>query len=68
MFNFLIIYFCIGRGSVLTHDGQVEMDALIMEGQRMEAGAVGAIKNIKNPIKLARKVLEITPHILFVGE
>ncbi|XP_068207821.1 isoaspartyl peptidase/L-asparaginase [Palaemon carinicauda] len=57
-----------GTGSVLTYDEQVEMDAIIMEGTTMKAGAVGAIRNVKNPVKVARLVMEKTPHVLLVGE
>ncbi|XP_076049406.1 isoaspartyl peptidase/L-asparaginase [Oratosquilla oratoria] len=57
-----------GTGSVLTYDGQVEMDAIVMEGDTMKAGAVGAVKNLRNPVKLARLVMERTPHVLLVGE
>ncbi|KXK00029.1 MAG: asparaginase [Acidobacteria bacterium OLB17] len=57
-----------GRGSVFTHDGRQEMDASIMDGSDLRAGAVAAIKNIRNPITLARAVMERTAHILLVGE
>src|SRR5580765_8011698 len=43
-----------GRGSVFTHEGGQEMDACIMDGDRLRAGAVAFVKNIRNPIKLAR--------------
>lgn len=57
-----------GTGSTLNSLGQVEMDAAIMEGATLRAGAVAAVKGIKNPIKLARRVLEDGRHILIVGE
>jgi beta-aspartyl-peptidase (threonine type) len=57
-----------GKGSVFTHDGKNEMDALIMDGKTHNSGAVAAVKNIKNPIKLARLVMERTEHFLLVGE
>ncbi|KAJ9585770.1 hypothetical protein L9F63_002407 [Diploptera punctata] len=57
-----------GYGSVLNEDGEVEMDAIIMEGTEMKAGAVGALKNVANPIDVARLVMEKTPHVLLVGE
>jgi len=57
-----------GRGSVLTWEGQVEMDASIMDGLTLRAGAVGAVRNILHPISLARMVMERTPHILIVGD
>ena len=57
-----------GRGAVFTHDGKNEMDASIMDGANLKAGAVSIVKNIKNPIKLARLVMEKTEHILLAGE
>ena len=56
-----------GRGAVFTHEGKNEMDALIMDGAGPRAGAVAAVKNVKNPIKLARLVMERTPHALLAG-
>jgi beta-aspartyl-peptidase (threonine type) len=57
-----------GRGSVFTHEGKNEMDACIMDGAALRAGAVAAVKNIKNPVRLARLVMERTEHIMLVGE
>lgn len=57
-----------GLGSVLTEDGTVEMDASIMEGAALRAGAVGAVAGVANPIKLARLVLEEGREVLRVGE
>ena len=57
-----------GRGSVFTHDGKNEMDAAIMDGDKLRAGAVAFVKNVKNPIKLARLVMQRTEHILLAGE
>lgn len=57
-----------GRGSVFTHDGQNEMDASIMDGAELKAGAVAFVKNIRNPIKLARLVMERTEHVLLAGD
>ncbi|HEX8289709.1 MAG TPA: isoaspartyl peptidase/L-asparaginase [Pyrinomonadaceae bacterium] len=57
-----------GRGSVFTHDGKNEMDAAIMNGKTLDAGAVAFVKNIKNPIKLARLVMEKTEHIFLAGD
>ncbi|MEQ1603794.1 MAG: isoaspartyl peptidase/L-asparaginase [Pyrinomonadaceae bacterium] len=57
-----------GRGSVFTHDGEQEMDASIMDGARLKAGCVAFVKNIKNPIHLARLVMERTEHVLLAGE
>ncbi|MEO6051073.1 MAG: isoaspartyl peptidase/L-asparaginase [Pyrinomonadaceae bacterium] len=57
-----------GRGAVFTHEGKVELDAAIMDGRSLKAGAVTFVKNIKNPVKLARLVMERTEHILLAGE
>jgi beta-aspartyl-peptidase (threonine type) len=57
-----------GKGASYTRAGTVELDSSIMNGQTMRAGAVGAIRHIKNPISLARMVMEKTPHVLLVGE
>jgi len=57
-----------GRGSVLTRDGTVEMDASIMEGDRLQCGAVGAVARVANPITLARRVLDTRRHVLLVGD
>ena len=57
-----------GRGSVFTHEGKQEMDAAIMDGHAIKAGAVAFVKNIKNPVSLARLVMERTEHILLAGE
>ncbi len=57
-----------GTGSTLNIFGRVEMDASIMRGWDLEAGAVAAVRNIKNPISLARKVMEETDHVMLVGE
>jgi L-asparaginase / beta-aspartyl-peptidase len=57
-----------GRGSVLNADGKVEMDAALMNGSDLRAGAVAGIRNIKNPISLARRVLERGEHVLLMGD
>ena len=57
-----------GTGSTLNSLGKVEMDAAIMEGHSLRAGAVAAVSGVKNPIKLARRVLEDGRHILLAGE
>ncbi|WP_209475558.1 isoaspartyl peptidase/L-asparaginase family protein [Thermococcus stetteri] len=57
-----------GTGSVLTLDGKVEMDAAIMRGKTLDAGAVAGIWGVKNPISVARKVMEKTDHVLLIGE
>uniref|UniRef100_A0A8C6SDR6 Isoaspartyl peptidase/L-asparaginase n=1 Tax=Neogobius melanostomus TaxID=47308 RepID=A0A8C6SDR6_9GOBI len=51
-----------GRGSVLTARGDVEMDALVMDGRDLSSGAVSAVKNIANPVQLARLVMDKTSH------
>lgn len=57
-----------GRGSVFNHHGKNEMDAAIMDGSSLKAGAVAAVHNVKNPIELARAVMEKSPHILLSGD
>jgi beta-aspartyl-peptidase (threonine type) len=57
-----------GRGSFLTADGRVQLDALMMDGGTLRAGGVGCVEHIRNPITAARKVLEESPHVYFVGE
>ena len=57
-----------GRGSVFTHEGKNEMDAAIMDGHSLQAGAVAFVKNIRNPITLARLVMGKTEHVLLAGE
>lgn len=57
-----------GIGSVLTEDGTVEMDALIMDGSTLGAGAVAGVRDVRYPIRLARKVMEETPHVMMIGE
>ncbi len=56
-----------GKGSVLNENGQVEMDAALMNGSDLKAGAVACVKNIKNPISLARQVLEQGDHVMLSG-
>ena len=56
-----------GRGAVFTHDGKNEMDASIMSGENLQAGAIAFVKNVKNPIKLSRLVMEKTEHVLLAG-
>jgi L-asparaginase / beta-aspartyl-peptidase len=57
-----------GTGSTLNRLGQVEMDAAIMEGQSLRAGSVAAVSRIKNPIKLARRIMEDGRHVMLAGE
>ncbi len=56
-----------GRGAVFTHDGKNELDASIMDGATQNAGAVGAVSTVKNPIRLARAVMEKSPHVFLTG-
>lgn len=53
-----------GRGSVLTSAGTVEMDAAVMEGTTRRAGAVACVRTVRHPVRLARAVMEQTPHLL----
>ena len=57
-------HFNAGRGSVFTSAGTNEMDASIMDGKTLKAGAVGGVQHIKNPINLARLVMEKSPHVM----
>src|SRR5207248_3118549 len=57
-----------GRGAGFTSAGTNEMDAAIMDGKTLKAGSVGALKQIRNPITLARAVMDRSPHVMFVGE
>lgn len=57
-----------GKGAVFTNAGTVELDASIMDGKTLRAGAVAAVKHIKNPISLAWLVMEKSPHVMLVGE
>lgn len=57
-----------GKGSVLTHEGKTEMDAAIMEGNKLRAGAVAGVTLVKNPIKLAYTVMKQSKHVLISGE
>jgi L-asparaginase / beta-aspartyl-peptidase len=57
-----------GRGAVFTSEGKVELDASIMDGRDLSSGAVAGVTIIKNPISLARLVMEKTQHILFAGK
>jgi beta-aspartyl-peptidase (threonine type) len=57
-----------GKGAVFTHDGKNEMDAAIMDGATLRAGAVAGVQRAKNPILLARAVMEKSPHVLLTGD
>lgn len=57
-----------GRGAVYSHDGFQEMDAAIMCGKTLNAGAVGLIRGVRNPIRMASRVLEVSAHVFLCGE
>ena len=57
-----------GRGAVFTSDGKNELDASIMDGRDLSSGAIAGVTIIKNPISLARLVMEKTQHVLFAGK
>ena len=57
-----------GIGSVFTHAGTHELDACVMDGNTLAAGAVAGVSHIRNPILAARQVLEHSPHVLLIGE
>lgn len=57
-----------GHGSFLNADGKVQLDALMMCGATLRAGGVGCVERIRNPIRAARRVLEDSQHVYFVGE
>src|SRR5437879_9612421 len=57
-----------GRGSFLSREAKVQLDALIMDGATLRAGGVGCVEHLRNPIRAARKVLSESPHVYFVAE
>ena len=61
-------FFNAGRGSSFNSDGEIEMDASIMDGAGLRAGAVAAVRRIRNPILAARAVMEKTRHVLLAGD
>jgi beta-aspartyl-peptidase (threonine type) len=56
-----------GRGSFLTRDGRVQLDALLMDGATLRAGGVACVERLRNPIQAARLVLDRSPHVYFVA-
>ncbi|KRA46829.1 isoaspartyl peptidase/L-asparaginase [Pseudoxanthomonas sp. Root630] len=60
-------HFNAGHGAVFTADGRHELDASIMDGQHRRAGAVAGIAGVRNPVRLARRVLEDSPHVFLIG-
>ena len=61
------VLFDAARGSHLNRDGKVQMDAILMDGSTLRAGAVGAVERVRNPIRLAHLVLEKSEHIFLTG-
>ena len=61
-------FFNAGKGAVTTLDGVHELDAAVMDGSNLQAGAVAGLRDIKNPILAARHVMEDSPHVLLIGE
>jgi beta-aspartyl-peptidase (threonine type) len=61
-------FFNAGKGAVFNHDGKNELDAAIMNGRTREAGAVAGVRHVKNPITLARAVMEKSPHVMMIGD
>lgn len=57
-----------GKGAVFTHDGKNELDVAIMDGRTKAAGAATGLTHVKNPIRLARAIMENSPHVMMVGE
>ncbi len=57
-----------GKGAVFTADGKNELDAAVMEGRELKAGAVAGLRRVKNPIVLARAVMEKSEHVMMIGE
>ena len=62
------VLFNAGKGSVFTNTGTHEMDASIMDGKNLSAGAVAAVKNIRNPIELAYAVMKNSEHVFLIGQ
>ncbi|HXZ59297.1 MAG TPA: isoaspartyl peptidase/L-asparaginase [Steroidobacteraceae bacterium] len=56
-----------GRGAALTREGAAELDAAVMDGRNLRAGAVASVRHVKNPVELARRVMEKSRHVLLVG-
>ena len=61
-------WFNAGKGAVFTADGGHELDAAVMEGHTRRAGAVTGVTTVKNPIRLARAVMEQSPHVMLAAQ
>lgn len=61
-------HFNAGRGAVFTHDGRNELDSSLMDGATLRAGAVAGVHTVKNPVLLARAVMEKSEHVMMVGD
>jgi len=57
-----------GKGAVFTYEGKNELDASVMDGRTKAAGAVAGLRHVKNPIRLARAVMEKSPHVMMIGD
>jgi beta-aspartyl-peptidase (threonine type) len=57
-----------GKGAVFTHDGRNELDSAIMDGATLRAGAIAGVHRVKNPVLLARAVMEKSPHVFLAGD
>ena len=61
-------YFNAGHGAVFTHDGTHELDSAVMDGATLRAGAIAGVRHVRNPVLLARAVMEHSPHVMLAGE
>jgi beta-aspartyl-peptidase (threonine type) len=61
-------HFNAGKGAVFTHEGRNELDASIMDGATLRAGAIAGVRTVRNPITLARAVMEHSPHVMLIGD